>query len=390
MVSGSELQFEMVAKTFHGLEEILAGEIKALGGQDIEILNRAVRFRGNKASLYKMNLYLRTALRILIPVIQTQIKNQVDLYARVREFEWEKYLQPGMTLAVDSFLNSSVFTNSQFVSLRAKDAIVDRLRDKYKRRPSISKTDPDLFINVHLTSNQLTVSIDTSGQSLHKRGYRISNFEAPLNEVLAAGLIMLTGWKGENDFFDPMCGSGTLGIEAALIAREIPPGIFRKKFGFEKSPGFDAHLMEDIFDNIQEKKWEGKVYSSDISKQALQIAIKNAKQASVHKNIVFRGLDFKDYPKIADKAMVIINPPYGQRMVKSEIIRFYKSIGDVMKKSFEGAEVWIISSNLEALKHIGLKPDSKYKLFNGALECRFNRYYIYPGSKKRLHEGEMI
>ncbi len=382
MKQNSGQKFEMIAKTFQGLEDVLASEIKALGGQDVEILNRAVRFYGTTATLYKMNLYLRTALRILIPVIQAQIKNQVDLYARIREYEWEKNLQPGMTFAVDSFLNTSVFTNSHFISLRAKDAIVDRFREKFNRRPSINKTDPDLFINVHLASNKLTVSLDTSGQSLYKRGYRSSNFEASLNEVLAAGLIMLSGWKGEKDFHDPMCGSGTIGIEAALIAREIPPGIFRKKFGFERSPDFDAQLMEDIFDNIQEKKWEGNIFSSDISKQAMQIALRNAKQASVLKNITFRGLDFREYPKITGDATVIINPPYGQRITKPDPINFYKSMGSTMKKSLEGAEVWIISSNIEALKYLGLKPSSKYKLFNGALECRYNMYNIYPGSKR--------
>ena len=375
-------KFEMVAKTFQGLEDILASEIRALGGQDIEILNRAVRFIGTKADMYKMNLYLRTALRILVPVIQSEIKNQVDLYARIREYEWEKNLRPGMTFAVDSFLNASVFTNSHFVSLRAKDAIIDRLREKFNRRPSIRKTDPDLFINVHLASNKLTVSLDTSGQSLYKRGYRTGNFDAPLNEVLAAGLIMLTGWKGEKDFYDPMCGSGTLGIEAALIARDIPPGIFRKKFGFENSPDFDSQLLEDIFDNIQEKKWEGNIFSSDISKKAMQIALGNAKQASVYKNITFRGIDFLEYPKINGNATVIINPPYGQRMGKSDLVRFYKSMGNTMKKSFAGAEVWVISSNMESLKFLGLKPDYKYKLFNGPLECLYNRYNIYSGSKK--------
>lgn len=382
MSSDTEHKFEMIAKTLQGLEDILANEIRVLGGQDIEILNRAVRFRGDKAVLYKMNLYLRTALRIMVPVIQSEIKNQVDLYARIREYEWEKHLRPGMTLAVDSFLNSSVFTNSHFVSLRAKDAIVDRIREKFNRRPSVSKTDPGLMINVHLASNELTVSLDTSGQSLHKRGYRTGNAEAPLNEVLAAGLIMLTGWKGEKDFHDPMCGSATLGIEAALIARDIPPGIFRKKFGFENSPDFDSQLLEDIFDNIQEKKWEGNIFSSDISKSAMQIAMRNAKQASVLKSITFRGLDFMEYPKITESATAIINPPYGQRIAKPELIQFYKSIGNIMKRQFEGAEVWIISSNMEALKFLGLKPTEKYKLLNGSLECRYNKYSIYPGSKK--------
>ncbi len=386
MCPDSRAKFEMVAKTFHGLEDVLAKEIRSIGGEDIEILNRAVRFKGNKATLYKMNLYLHTALRILLPVIQTEIKNQIDLYNKVREYEWEKHLQPGMTLAVDSFLNNSVFSNSHFISLRTKDAIVDRLRDKFNRRPSINKTNPDLFINVHLAANKLIVSLDTSGQSLHKRGYRSGNFEAPINEVLAAGLIMLSGWKGDRNFHDPMCGSGTLGIEAALIAREIPPGVFRKKFGFENSPDFESQLLEDIFDNIQEKNWEGKIFSSDISKRAMQVTIKNAKQASVHKNIVFRGLDFMEHPKISDTATVIINPPYGQRVVKPEILSFYKSMGDTMKKSFVGADVWIISSNQEALKHLGLKPTTKYKLFNGALECQYNMYHIYSGSKKARYK----
>ena len=386
MSHNSDVRFEIVAKTFFGLENVLAEEIRSFGGKDIEILNRAVRFKGNKATVYKMNLYLRTALRILIPVIQTQIKNQVELYSRIREYEWEKHIKPGMTLAIDSFLNTSVFSNSHFISLRAKDAIVDRLRDKYNRRPSINKTDPDLFINVHLASNRLTVSIDTSGQSLHKRGYRTGNSEAPLNEVLAAGLIKLAGWEGQEDFYDPMCGSGTLGIEAALIAREIPPGLFRKKFGFENSPDFDAELMEEIFDNVQEKNWEGNIFSSDNSKQALQMALRNAKQAAVHKNISFRGLDFMNHPKISGGATVIINPPYGQRIVKQEIIGFYKSMGDVMKKSFAGANVWIISSNLEALKYLGLRPAGSKKLFNGELECKYNCYKIYEGSKRTRYK----
>jgi len=382
MTVNSGERFEMVAKTFSGLEEVLAGEIRNHGGTDIEILNRAVRFHGDLMILYKMNLYLRTALRILTPVIQTTIKNQVDLYARVREYEWEKHIQPGMTMVVESFTNSSVFTNTQFISLRTKDAIVDRLREKYNRRPSVSKTNPDLYVNVHLASNNLTVSLDTSGQSLHKRGYRTGNFEAPLSEVLAAGLIMLSGWNGDREFHDPMCGSGTLAIEAALIARDIPPGIFRKEFAFEKSPTFNKELLENIYDNIQEKSWSGTIFSSDISKQAMQIAMKNAKQASVFKNISFRGIDFMDYPKVEPDAVAIINPPYGQRLIQPEIVNFYKSLGNVVKKSFEGSDVWVLSGNLEAMKFIGLKPGTKYTLYNGALECRYNLYTAYKGSRK--------
>lgn len=380
--------YEIIAKTFYGLEKVLAGEIKTLGGSEVEVLNRAVKFKGNQELLYKANLYLRTALRIIIPVINANIKNQVDLYSRVREFEWEKYLRPGMTIAVDSFINSSVFTNSHFVSLRTKDAIVDRIRDISGRRPSVSKLDPDLMVNVHIASNHLTVSVDTSGQSLHRRGYRLNDSGAPLNEVLAAGMIILSGWSGETDFYDPMCGSGTLGIEAALIARKIPPGIFRNKFAFEKSPDFNADLWENIFDDIQEKDWNGTIISSDISKQAIKYAYENAERAAVHKNINYKGIDFRKYPKVDKAGTVIINPPYGERLAKAEINNFYRAIGSTMKSSFPGSKVWIISSNMEAMKSIGLRPAAKYKLFNGALECRYNKYEMYEGSRKTKYQKE--
>lgn len=375
-------RMEMVAKTFPGLEEILAQEIRQIGGKRIEVLNRAVRFFGDKALLYKSNLYLRTALRILVPVLKENIKTQIDLYTVIKQYEWENHLKPGMTIAVDTFLSSSVFTHSQFVSLRTKDAVADRLRQVYNRRPSVNKNDPDVLINVHLANNALTVSIDSSGNSLHKRGYRRGDFEAPMNEVLAAGLILLTGWRGERDFYDPMCGSGTIGIEAALIAREIPPGIFRTHFGFENHMNFDEELWNKIYDDIQEKEWNGNIFSSDISKQAIKIASLNAKNASVVKNIQYRGIDFRNYPAIQNGGLAIINPPYGERLGNSQIVNFYRIIGDSLKRNFTDAEAWIISSNLNALKHVGLRPVKKFKVFNGALECRFNKYEIYSGSRK--------
>jgi len=379
-------QMEMVAKTFPGLEEILAQEIRQIGGKKIEVLNRAVRFFGNKALLYKSNLYLRTALRILVPVLKENIKTQIDLYTVIKQYEWENHLKPGMTIAVDTFLSSSVFTHSQFVSLRTKDAVADRLRQVSNRRPSVNKTDPDVLINVHLANNVLTVSIDSSGGSLHKRGYRRGDFEAPMNEVLAAGLILLTGWRGERDFYDPMCGSGTIGIEAALIAREIPPGIFRTHFGFENHMNFDEELWNKIYDDIQEKEWNGNIFSSDISKQAIKIASLNARNASVLKNIQYRGIDFRNYPAIHNGGLAIINPPYGERLGNSQIVNFYRIIGDSLKRNFTGAEAWIISSNLNALKHVGLRPVKKFRVFNGALECRFNKYEIYSGSRKGTYK----
>jgi putative N6-adenine-specific DNA methylase len=375
-------KIEMVAKTFLGLEELLAFEISKLGGERVEILNRAVRFYGDMALLYRANLYLRTALRILLPVMNTRIEKQEDLYNRLRDIEWEKYIRIGNTLAIDTFLNSKIFTHSHFVSLRAKDAIADRFRDKYRRRPSVNTKNPDILINVHLSGNDLTVSVDTSGVSLHKRGYRIAEVIAPINEVLAAGMIMLTKWKGETDFYDPMCGSGTIGIEAALIAREIPPGVFRNKFGFENSPDFEQELWTEIFDDIREKEWNGIIHASDISEKAIKIASDNAKRAFVLKNINYNKIAFESYPPIKDKGIVVINPPYGERMTKTDIDSFYRMIGNIMKKSFTGTDVWVISADKEALKNIGLRPTTKYKLFNGPLECRYNKYEIYSGSKR--------
>jgi putative N6-adenine-specific DNA methylase len=377
-----ENKIEIVAKTFRGLENVLASEITKLGGEKVEILNRAVRYFGNKELIYRSNLYLRTALRILVPVLNSQLANQDDLYDKVREFEWEKHIQLGNTFAVDTVLNSQIFTHSHYVSLRVKDAIVDRFRDKFRRRPSVNSENPDIAISVHLSGNELIISVDTSGESLHRRGYRMEEVKAPINEVLAAGMILIAGWDLQTDFYDPMCGSGTFGIEAAMMARKIPPGVFRKKFSFENSPDFEPQLWTDIFDDIQEEDWKGTILASDISEKAIRMAARNAKLASVIKNIDYKEIAFENYPRINNKGLAIINPPYGERMVKTEMNSFYQMIGNVMKKSFSGADVWIISSNSEAFKNIGLKPTDKYKLFNGQLECSYNKYEIYEGSKK--------
>jgi len=379
----ADSQLEIVAKTFHGLENVLADEISALGGLNIEKLNRAVRFYGNKELLYRSNLYLHTALRILLPVMSSYIETQDDLYNRVREFEWEKFMKLGNTFAIDTVLNSDIFNHSQYVSLRVKDAIADRFRDKFRRRPSVNTENPDILINVHLSGKELSLSVDTSGESLHRRGYRLDEVKAPISEVLAAGMILLSGWDGKEDFYDPMCGSGTIGIEAALIARKIPPGIFRRKFGFESSPDFDQELWTSIFDEIEETEWQGNIFSSDVSQKALTIASRNAKQASVLKNIKYQEIAFENYPKITKNGIAIINPPYGERMTKTDINSFYCMIGNVMKKSFSGTDVWIISNNAEAMKNIGLKYSTRHKLFNGQLECSFNKYEIYEGSRKK-------
>ncbi|MBN1599687.1 MAG: class I SAM-dependent RNA methyltransferase [Bacteroidales bacterium] len=388
MESNAGQSFEMVAKTFYGLEQILAKEIRKIGGNKLEILNRAVKFYGDKSILYKTNLYLRTALRILVPLFKVRINSQDELYERVHEYEWEKHLKPGNSIAVDTFLKSSFFTHSHYVSLRTKDAIADRFREKFKRRPVVNRENPDILINVHLVNNELLISLDTSGISLHKRGYRVAEVSAPLNEVLAAGLIMISGWKGETDFFDPMCGSGTVGIEAALIAREIPPGIFRKSFSFENSPDFERGLWNKIFDDIHEKKWDGKVYSTDISTRAVNIAKANARQASVTRNIEIREMAFENNNLPNGEGVAILNPPYGERMKRTNINEFYQMIGNSMKTNFPGTDVWIISSDFDALKHVGLRPCQKLKLYNGSLECKYQKYEIYAGSKKGKYQNK--
>lgn len=382
-------KFEMVAKTFLGLEDILSQEVRELGGKKVEILNRAVRFYGDKELMYKANLYLRAAIRILIPVLNTRIRNQEEFYDQVRAFEWEKYIRLGNTIAVDSFVNDSVFDNTHFLSLRTKDAIADRFREKFRRRPSVNTDNPDILINVHLTNNELDISVDSSGESLHKRGYRVAEVTAPINEVLAAGMIRLSGWNGQCDFYDPMCGSGTIGIEAALIARHLPPGIFRQKFGFENHPDFESSLWTRIFDDIHEEAWDGNIICSDISEKAIRIATRNAKEASVLKNIRFNGQGFESYPEIKNGGVAVMNPPYGERLARTEIQQFYRMIGNTMKRSFSDTDFWIISSNFDALKNVGLKPAKKIKLFNGSLECRFIKYEMYKGSlKEKYHVNE--
>ncbi len=378
----------MTAKTFAGLEQVLAKELKGIGASDVEPQNRAVLFSGDTRIMYKANFGLRTALRILKPVLKAKIRVQEDLYKVVNEFEWEELIPLGKTIAVDTTLSSSVYTHSQYVSLRVKDAIADRFRKIYSRRPSVNTDNPDIPLNVHLANNELTVSIDTSGTSLHKRGYRVCEVAAPINEVLAAGMLMIAGWNGHGDFHDPMCGSGTLGVEAAMIARGLPPGLFRDKYAFENMVDFDPDLLSEIYDDAEEKKWNGKVFASDISYKSLACAKNNVKKASLIKSFEFAERDFSAYPHVSAPCLTILNPPYGQRMLKNDIAKFYGTMGDSMKKNFKGSDVWVISSNKEAVKSIGLRPTEKIKLFNGPLECFYYKYSIFEGHLKDKVSGK--
>ena len=375
--------FELVAKTFKGLENVLAGELKNLGAQDVTLLNRAVSFVGDKALMYKSNLWLRTALKILKPINKFKAKNEIDLYKGISQISWSNYFNVDDTLSIQTIVNSSYFNHSQYVALKAKDAIVDQFRNYYGKRPSIDTIDPTVLINIHIYEDECDVSIDSSGESLHKRGYRVNSTIAPINEVLAAGLILLSGWDKQSDFLDPMCGSGTIPIEAALLAYNIPPGIFRKNFGFEKWKDFDPDLLEKILNfDSNENEFHYQITGSDISPGAIRISIDNAKNASISNKIVFKVESFEGITPPEQHSILIFNPPYGERIKKTNLDSFYEMIGNQLKRRYAGHEVWILSGNKDAMEHIGLHPSKKFNLNNGNIECKFQQFDIYSGSKK--------
>lgn len=380
----------MLAKTFKGLEEVLAQELIELGANDVQLERRAVSFRGDKALLYRANFCLRTAIRILVPVASFKAKDTDALYRQIKAIEWSQYMTADTTFAIDATVYSESFRNSRFVTYRTKDAVADYWTEKMNKRPSVSTQIPDLTINIHVANEQVTVSLDSSGESLHKRGYRVATTEAPINEVLAAGMLLMAGWNGQSDFYDPMCGSGTLLIEAALIARNIAPGVFRQSYAFEKWPDFDADLWSDIYnDDSAERDFAHKIYGSDASFYAIQQASKNIKSAGVQKDIELKQIrieeikDLSSLHSFTPSPLVMMNPPYGERLKSNkEMEDLYSAIGSTLKHQFAGATAWIISSNAEAMKCIGLKPSKKSRLLNGELDCQFNRYDLFQGKRK--------
>lgn len=388
--------FLMIAKTFKGLEEVLAQELIELGANDVQLERRAVSFRGNKALLYRANLCLRTAIRILVPVKKDRLKAKGErlkpedqVYAIAKSVDWSRYMSVDNTFVIDTTVYSEFFHNSLFVTYRVKDAIADYWNEKTGKRPNVNAENPDIRINLHIGNDQVTLSLDSSGESLHKRGYRVATTEAPISEVLAAGMLLMAGWKGQSDFYDPMCGSGTLLIEAALIARNIAPGVFRQSFAFEKWPDFDADLWSDIYnDDSNECEFEHKIYGSDASFFAIQQASKNVKSAGVQKDIELKQIRMEEISNIKSQIsnpspLVMLNPPYGERLKSNkEMEDLYGAIGSTLKHQFAGATAWIISSNAEAMKRIGLKPSRKYRLLNGELDCQFNRYDLFQGKRK--------
>jgi len=372
----------MVAKTLAGLENVLADEIRALGAESVLAERRAVSFVGDQEMMYKANFHLRTAIKILKPIAEFEVTNRDELYDHAKEIPWTNYLALGKSFAIDATVQSEMFVNSMFASLRVKDAIADQFREATGKRPSVNSDDPDIRINVHLMNNHCTLSLDSSGESLHKRGYRIGQGEAPINEVLAAGMILLTGWHGEKDFLDPMCGSGTLLIEAAMIAKGIPPGMYRKSFGFEQWPDFNEKLFEEIYNGEYEKEFNGKIFGSDISPMDIALAKANIKNASLSKVIELQVHDFINMEPPFENGIIITNPPYGERMKPQSITELYSSMGNTLKNKFAGFEAWIISSSEDGLKSVGLKPAKKIDLFNGALACSFRCFELFKGTHK--------
>ncbi len=373
----------MVAKTLYGLEDTLAEELQSLHADNVEAGKRMVSFTGNKEMLYRANFCCRTALRILVPVYHFKARDAGTVYKEAKKVEWEKYLTLDMTFAVDSVIYSEDFNHSKFVAYRTKDAIVDYFFEKYQRRPSVRVNNPDVYINIHISHNDCTLSLDSSGESLHKRGYRVGQTEAPLNEVLAAGMILKTGWRGESHFVDPMCGSGTLLIEAALIARNIAPGIYRKEFAFQKWVDYDSELFEQIYnDDSQERDFNYKCYGSDISPQAIEVARRNVRNAGLMKCIELEVKPFQQYEEAPQPGILVTNPPYGERLNVRDMLGLYSMIGERLKHVFTGYDAWVLSYKEEFFDKIGLHASDRMKLMNGSLECEYRHYEIFEGKKK--------
>lgn len=375
-----ENTFSMVAKTFKGLEPVLRDELLSLGAENVEMGTRMVSFEGDLELMYRANLCLRTALRILKPIEKFTANDPDELYDIVRDIAWEKYMTPRTTFAIDTTVNSEDFNHSRFVTYRVKDGIVDHFRDLQGERPSIRVTGYDLLFNVHIDGDRVTISLDSSGEPLSKRGYREEQTEAPINEVLAAGIIMTTGWRGESDFADPMCGSGTFLIEAALIAANINPGIYRKGFAFEKWPDFDADLFETLYnDDSAERPFDFKIMGGDIDPEAVAIARKNIKNAQVDDMVTVEMKAMADWTDNPEEGCLVMNPPYNHRLKQEDMTEMFRGIGNNLKRNFSGWNAWIIGPDTEDFDNIGLKPSLKIPLLNGSLECSLREYVLFNG-----------
>lgn len=377
--------FKMTAKTMYGFESVLAKELLDLGAMNIEQGTRIVSFEGDTGFMYKANLCLRTAIKILKPLNDFKANSEKELYDQIYKMPWEEWMDVDDTLAIESTVHSEIFTHSKYVALKTKDAIVDRFRDKYGKRPSVDLDFPVLRINIHIEKNFCHISLDSSGEPLHKRGYRSATNIAPINEILAAGMLLLSGWQGQCDFLDPMCGSGTIPIEAAMIACNIPPNLNRKEFGFEKWKDWDEDLFEKIEESVlgKMKDFKFKIRGYDKAPSAVMKAKENVKNANLSDFIQIEQKNFFETEKENEGYLhMLFNPPYGERL-EIDVEKFYGEIGDTLKQNYQGTHAWFISTNFDAIKSVGLRASRKIKLYNGPLEARLLKYVIYEGSKKK-------
>lgn len=380
--------YQIVVSTYAGLEEVLAKELQVLGGRDIERHTRAVSCTGDKGFVYKANFSLRTALRVMVTLNNFKFRDDKGLYDGVKEVEWSSFINPDQTISVRCTLSSDAFTNNLYPALKAKDAIVDYFREKTGKRPDVDRQDADVQVSLFIHERTCTVQLNSSGASLHLRGYRQDVDKAPMSEVLAAGLILLTGWEGPRPLVDFMCGSGTIPIEAALIAARIPPGVFRDKYAFEKWPDFD----EELFTTIRNKQVERiaetpvKIFGNELVRRIADKANENVEAAKVEDIVTITSMDYRDFEPPVNGGIVITNPPYGEKLEQEDLQEFYKEMGDTLKRRYSGYTAWIFTGTPEAHKWVGLRPSRKIPLFNGAIECRFMKYELFTGSKKDLYQ----
>jgi putative N6-adenine-specific DNA methylase len=380
---------KIIAKTLQSLENVLAQEIEAIGGKNIQVLKRAVQFEGDLKVLYRANLELRTAVRVLVAFTEFRTKHENHLYGKIMEIDWAEHIDMDDTFAIDAVTKSQYLDHSKYLAHKVKDAIVDQFRNRFGERPSVDVRNPTVRLNVFLNhDNVCKISFDTSGVPLHKRGYRMDSMEAPINEVLAAGMVLLSGWERDCDFVDPMCGSGTIPIEAAMYAHNIPPNINRTEFAFQKRRNFDAELWAEVQAEAKARitDFEHKIYGFDRDFEAVNIAEGNAEKAGLDGMVTFQRKAIEVLEPTADKGVMVMNPPYDERLQVSDIVAFYSMIGDQLKQKFGGWSAWIISSNKDALKRVGLRPSRKIALTNGSLDCKFHRFDMYAGSKKAKYQ----
>ncbi len=382
-------KFSMVATTLYGLEQVLAKELENMGATEIVVKNRAVEFKGNQACMYRANMSCRTALRILLPIGNFKAFKEEHLYKRTKEIDWSKHIRDGQSFAINGVVHSKIFKHSAYAGLKVKDAIVDQFRDKTGERPNVNPKRPDVLVVLHIDKEYVKLLLDTSGKPLHMRGYRLDAVQAPISEVLAAGILQLSSWEGQSDFLDPMCGSGTFCIEAALMAMNKAPNLARKHFNFMGFADYDPDLLMSVKESLikEEKAYNHTIYGLDISKEACGISRSNVMRIGLSRAIKIQCTDFFNYKPNSKKHHIVFNPPYGNRL-RINPKAFHSDIGDAFKQKYSGCKAWLISSDIEHIKYIGLKPSKKTKLINGKLECRLLEFEMYEGSKKRKNQKE--